>query len=84
MNYRKDKDLGWAIAFTSFLIFLLAAVTFAAVDGAPSGVPQAVALANASLGRAFLSVASSFVRWLAVAGVIFGIVGIITWPPDAG
>lgn len=84
MLYQRDKDLGWVIAFTSLLIFLLAAVTCAALDATPPGVPQAVVLANASLSRAFLAATASFVRWVAVAGLVYGAFGIITWPPGTG
>jgi len=81
MRYRRDKDLGWIITFASFLVFLLSAIISAAA-GAPRGdVPEAVILANADLNRAFVSVASSFVRYAALAGLLYGVVGIITWPP---
>ena len=83
MHYQRDKDLGWVITFTSFLIFLLGAIVSAALDATPPDLPQAVVLANAHLGRAFASVVSSFVRYLAVAGIIYGIIAIITWPPGA-
>lgn len=81
MNYEKDKDLGWLITFASFLVFLLAAITSAVLDATPPAVPEAVFLANATLGRAFASVACSFVRYVAIAGMIYGAVAIVTWPP---
>ncbi|MEX0975084.1 MAG: hypothetical protein WD024_07055 [Bacillota bacterium] len=81
MRYEKDKDLGWLLTFASFLVFLLAATISAAMEASPAGVPEAVVLANAHLNRAFASVASSFIRYVAIVGLIYGIIGIITWPP---
>jgi len=81
MRYQRDKDLAWLITFTSFLIFLLGSIAGAALDATPAEAPEAVILANAHLGRAFASVVSVFVRYLAVAGIIYGIVAIVTWPP---
>lgn len=83
MIYQKDKDLGWVIAFTSFLVFLLAAIIRAAMDAAPTGVPQAIFLANAHLSRAFIATTASFVRWVAVAGLVYGAYGIVRWPPGS-
>jgi hypothetical protein len=80
MRYEKDKDLGWLITFASFLVFLLAAIISAASGASPSGMPEAVVLANANLNMAFVSVVSSFIRYVAIAGIIYGVVGIITWP----
>lgn len=84
MRYRKDKDLGWVITFASFLVFLLAAVISAAAKVAPAGVPEPVILANPHLNRAFVAVVASFIRYAAVACLIYGVVGIITWPPGNG
>jgi hypothetical protein len=84
MRYRKDKDLGWIITFASFLVFLLSAIVSAAAGVQPVDVPEAVILANANLNRAFVSVASTFVRYAALASLIYGVVGIVTWPPGNG
>ena len=81
MHYERDKDLGWVITFTSFLVFLLSAIASAALEATPSELPQAVVLANAHLGKAFISVLASFVRYVAVAGLVYGIIAIVTWPP---
>ncbi|MGE5580332.1 MAG: hypothetical protein ACM3WU_09845 [Bacillota bacterium] len=84
MRYRKDKDLGWIITFVSFLVFLLSAIISAAAGASPADVPEAVILANAHLSTAFVAVVSSFVRYAALGGLIYGVVGIITWPPGNG
>ena len=84
MRYQKDKDLGWLITFASFLVFLLTAIISAASAAAPANVPEAVILANAHLSTAFISVAASFVRNAAIAGIVYGVIGILTWPPGNG
>lgn len=84
MLYQRDKDFGWLITFASFLIFLLAAIISSAYDASPTGVPEAVALANAHLGRAFVAVTASFIRYVALVGVVYGVIGIVTWPPGNG
>jgi hypothetical protein len=81
MHYNRDKDLAWVITFTSLLVFLLGAIASAAIEATPSELPQAVVLAHANLSREFVSALSSFIRYVAVAGLIYGIVAIITWPP---
>ena len=84
MRYQKDKDFGWLITFVSFLVFLLSAIISAASAAAPANVPEAVVLANAHLSAAFISAAAGFVRYTAIAGVIYGVIGILTWPPGNG
>ncbi len=84
MRYQKDKDLGWIITFGSFLVFLLAAIISSVTKAAPASLPEPVVLANAHLNVAFLSVATAFIRYVALIGIIYGIIGIITWPPGTG
>ncbi len=84
MHYQKDKDFGWLITFASFLVFLLAAIVSTASDATPAGLPEAVVMANAHLGRAYVAVVSSFIRYIALIGLVYGIIGIITWPPGHG
>lgn len=84
MRYQKDKDLGWLITFASFLVFLLTAIISAASGVSPANVPEAVVLANAHLNSAYISVVAGFIRYIAIAGVIYGVVGILTWPPGNG
>lgn len=81
MRYERDKDFAWVITFVSFMVFLLAAITSAAVTKTPADLPEAIVLANAHLNRAFMAVLASFVRYAAVAGLAYGIIGVITWPP---
>ena len=84
MSHQRDKDFGWLITFASFLVFLLAAVISAASGAAPASVPEAVVLANAHLQSAYISVVASFIRYAALCGVLYGVVGILTWPPGNG
>ncbi|MGI6663511.1 MAG: hypothetical protein ACOX4B_08720 [Bacillota bacterium] len=81
MHFERNKDLAWVITFTAFLVFLLSAIACSAFQGLPSSRPQAVALANAHLNRAFLAALSSFLKYTSLAVIVYGIVAIITWPP---
>jgi hypothetical protein len=81
MQFERNKDLAWVITFTAFLVFLLSAIACSAFSGLPSKQPQAVALANANLNRAFLAALSAFLKYTSLAVVLYGIVAIIIWPP---
>ncbi len=82
MNCQRDKDLAWIIVLMSFLVFLLSALTCSFLEGA-SRLPVQVTMANASLDRSFLSVFARFIRYSALAGMLYGAVGIVFWPPGA-
>lgn len=84
MRYEKNKDLGWVITFASLLVFLLAAIISSATKSMPASVPEAIALANPHLGPAFVSAVASFIRYAALASLLYGIIGVIIWPPGGG
>jgi len=84
LRLRLDKDLAWVIIFASFLVFLLASIGCSILENQPKAYPEAVVIANASLGRHFALSLFGFMRCASLAAIGLGIFGIIVWPPGQG
>lgn len=84
MGQRRDKDMAWTLICTAFLFLLVSAVTGAAVNATVGGVPEPISLSRVHLGRSFVGATAGFVKYVSIAGILYGIAGIFTWPPGAG
>lgn len=84
MRQYLDKDLGWTIVFASFIGFLVSSVVFSMLSNQPDRYPAAILMANAHLGRSFLLVLFRVLKYLSLGCMVYGIVGVITWPPGPG
>jgi len=84
LRFSRDKDLAWIITFTSFLIFLLSAIACSILQKQPERIPEPVILASASFGKSFAGKLFSLIRYLSLASIGLGIIGVITWPPGQG
>lgn len=84
MLFQRDKDLGWIIVFSAFLVFLLLSIVTAVLQIPPKGLPYPVTLANSNFEKQFFRNVCQLIRYAALAAMAVGAYGIITWPPGPG
>jgi len=77
---RPDRELGWIILSSSFLVFLLASVVVASCPPYPAGLPLPVTLARPYVGRAVFRAMFIFARYASLTAMAVGLYGIIAWP----
>ncbi|HHX10511.1 MAG TPA: hypothetical protein GX729_03980 [Firmicutes bacterium] len=84
MQFQRDKDLGWAIAFSSFLILVISSLVCAILQVPKGDMPYPVVLANSTFERQFVIHTLQLVKYISLAAMAIGAYGIITWPSGPG
>ncbi len=79
---RPDRELGWIILSSSFLVFLLVSVVIACYPPYPGDLPLPVTLARPYVGRAVFRAILTFTRYTSLAGMGVGLYGVIAWPSN--
>ncbi|HHT84154.1 MAG: hypothetical protein ACOX34_04215 [Bacillota bacterium] len=84
MQFQRDKDLGWAIVFSGFLILVISSLVCAILQGPRKDVPHPVVLANSTFERQFIVHTLQLVKYLSLGAMGVGAYGIIAWPSGPG
>ena len=80
MLHQRDKNLGWAIVFSAFLVLLISSIACAIFEAPRRNLPRPITLAETSFNKHFVQNIFTLIRYISIAAMGFGAYGVITWP----